>query len=141
MPIYENECRKCGATGTYWETVANHSKSPRCTACGGRTKQIVSAVRGFGDFEAYQSPVDGREVRGRNARREDLKRNGCREYEGTDVELREAQKIRAARDKQIEARLDDEINKTIGELDASNKLTRVGDRADAPPDDSGMRTY
>ena len=34
-----------------------------------------------GDIEDYESPIDGRPVSGRKQRREDLKRNGCVEYE------------------------------------------------------------
>lgn len=33
------------------------------------------------DMEPYQSPVDGRLISGRGARRDDLKRHGCVEYE------------------------------------------------------------
>jgi hypothetical protein len=33
------------------------------------------------DIEPYESPVDGRVVSGRASRREDLKRNGCVEYD------------------------------------------------------------
>ncbi len=33
------------------------------------------------DIEAYRSPVDGRVVNSRSDRRDDLKRNGCVEYE------------------------------------------------------------
>lgn len=35
----------------------------------------------FGDTPSYQSPIDGRWIDGRKARREDLKRSGCVEYE------------------------------------------------------------
>lgn len=31
----------------------------------------------FGDIEPYRSPVDGRYVSGRRAKRDDLKRTGC----------------------------------------------------------------
>lgn len=33
------------------------------------------------DIPAYLSPIDGRPITSRSARREDLKRNGCVEYE------------------------------------------------------------
>lgn len=36
------------------------------------------------DIEPYLSPVDDRYVSGRSARREDLKRTGCREYEPSE---------------------------------------------------------
>jgi hypothetical protein len=33
------------------------------------------------DIPEYRSPIDGRPITSRSARREDLKRNGCVEYE------------------------------------------------------------
>ena len=35
----------------------------------------------WADLPAYESPIDGRIIAGRAQRREDLKRNGCREYD------------------------------------------------------------
>jgi putative FmdB family regulatory protein len=141
MPIYESECRKCGAQGTYFQKVADRQKTPRCTECGGRTKQIISAVRGFADLPEYISPASGKLIRGRAQRRDDLARTGCRPYEGVESETRNAKQIRAQRDKQLDAKIDHELQTTIAELDASNVLTRTSDRADAPPDFSNMRTY
>lgn len=139
MPLYENECRKCGATGTYFQTIAKCKRSPKCEKCGGRTKQIISAVRGFGDIAEYVSPATGRVVRGRRERREDLERSGCRPYEGLDSEAREAKKVRAEKEKKLEAKLDDVLGRTIEDLDASNRLDRVGPRDEPLPDHSGMR--
>lgn len=48
-----------------------------------------------GDYEGYQSPVTGEWIEGKRAHREDLKRHGCRLYEGRQVEEREAAKVRA----------------------------------------------
>jgi hypothetical protein len=39
-----------------------------------------------GDLPAYRSPVTGRVVDGRAARREDLARTGCREVEPSEYE-------------------------------------------------------
>jgi putative FmdB family regulatory protein len=139
MPIYESSCQNCGATGTYYRKIADRHDTPACSECGGKTRQIISAVKGFGDLPAYESPIDGREIRGRRARAEDLKRSGCREYEGRDVELREAARRRAEIQAKREARLDESIERTITELDASNKLERVSERVDQLPDLSNMR--
>ena len=35
----------------------------------------------WADLPAYESPIDGRIIEGRAQRREDLKRNDCREYD------------------------------------------------------------
>ena len=44
------------------------------------------------DLPAYESPIDGHIVEGRRARREDLKRNHARPYEGLEQERKEAQR-------------------------------------------------
>lgn len=58
-----------------------------------------SAVSPFihADLPPYESPIDGRIIDGRRARREDLARAGCRPYEGFEQEKKEADKIQAAR--------------------------------------------
>jgi len=58
------------------------------------------------DLPDYESPIDGRVVHGRAGRREDLRRSGCRPYEGREVEAREAARVRRnheqAQDRAIE---------------------------------------
>ncbi len=141
MPLYENECTACGATGTYFRTIDERKNTPLCEKCGAPTTQIISAVRGFADLPEYVSPVSGKVVRGRRARKYDLESNHCRPYEGFEVEQREAKKVREHKDKQIEKTLDDALGKTIEDLDASNKLGRVSERNDQLPDTTGMRQY
>jgi putative FmdB family regulatory protein len=139
MPIYENECRGCGAQGTYFSSVDDRKKTPKCNSCGGDTEQIISAVRGFADIPAYVSPATGRLISGRRARRYDLESSGCRPYEGTDVEAREAKRHREHESKKLEAKLEDTLGRTIEDLDASNKLEVRGERNDPLPSTDGMR--
>lgn len=143
MPIYTARCRddQCRHEQDYFQVVAKHDQSPPCNACDGPTKQIITTTFIQTDLPAYQSPIDGREVRGRKARREDLKRNGCRPYEGREVEEKEAARRRNYKQEKIEKAVDDQLERTITDLDASNRLDRVGDRSNDPfiPDD--MRTY
>lgn len=54
------------------------------------------------DLPGYESPIDGRWVEGRRARREDLKRHGCRPYEGREQEEREAKKYRAEQERKLD---------------------------------------
>jgi hypothetical protein len=60
----------------------------------------------IGDLPDYESPIDGRVVHGRAGRREDLRRSGCRPYEGREAEQKEASRIlrndEQARDRAIE---------------------------------------
>lgn len=46
-----------------------------------REKSTRNAPAVLPDIEDYTSPVDGKLVSGRKQRREDLKRNGCVEYD------------------------------------------------------------
>lgn len=55
------------------------------------------------DLPAYESPVTGQIIEGRAARREDLKRTGCRPYE--DGERQEAIKVRADVERKADAKL------------------------------------
>ena len=141
MPLYESRCTACAATGTYFRKIDDRHDTPACAECGAPTKQRISAVRGFGDLEPYQSPIDGREVRGRRARRDDLERNNCREYEGLETEQKEAARIRAERQKRLDAKVEAELERTITDLDASNRLTRTGERSDQPYSADNVRTY
>lgn len=47
------------------------------------------------DLPDYESPIDGRVVHGRAGRREDLRRHGCRPWEGREAEAAEAARQRA----------------------------------------------
>jgi hypothetical protein len=65
-----------------------------------RQPSVAPAV--FGDLPEYDSPIDGRIVSGRKARREDLKRNRCRPWEGMEQEKKEAARHRAEADRRLD---------------------------------------
>lgn len=69
------------------------------------SRQEALAPTVWSDLEGYQSPATGKWVEGRKARREDLKRSGCRPYEGKDQEMREAAKIRAEEERRLDSRI------------------------------------
>lgn len=79
-------------------------------------KMVISPVRGFVYFPAagghgYVSQTSGKFIDTQRARREDLKRTGCRPWEGFDSESGQA-----ARDKaHAEAKEDVAMTKTISE--------------------------
>lgn len=56
----------------------------------------------FGDLPGYESPVSGKWIEGRKARREDLARTNCRPYEGLEQEKKEANKVRAQHERQLD---------------------------------------
>lgn len=140
MPIYVAECGPCNRRLDYVRKVADRNDTPMCE-CGHRMQKIITPTHVQPDLPEYESPIDGRIIRGRRARRYDLERSGSRPYEGLDAEQREAAKRRAENEKRIERQLDESLGHTITDLDASNRLTRVSDRNDPLPDTTGLRTY
>lgn len=54
------------------------------------------------DIPGYESPVTGKWIEGRKARREDLLRTGSRPWEGMAEEKKEAAKIQAGRERQLD---------------------------------------
>ena len=59
----------------------------------------------FGDLPAYRSPINGQWINGRVQRREDLKRNHCRPYEGLEQEKKEAARQTAYKEQALDASL------------------------------------
>lgn len=90
--------RYVGVPGGGWQEVSNGFVAPTAPAV-------------WGDLPAYESPIDGRVVEGRAQRREDLKRSGCRPWEGMDQERKEGQRHTA----ENEARLDRSAERAAGE--------------------------
>lgn len=68
------------------------------------------------DLPAYESPIDGRVVEGRRARREDLRRNGCRPYEGREQEMKEAARAQARRAEVTERLVDKMAHRAWAEM-------------------------
>lgn len=56
----------------------------------------------MGDLPDYESPIDGRIVSGRVQRREDLRRNGCRPWEGMANEKQEASRKLAYQNERLD---------------------------------------
>lgn len=54
------------------------------------------------DLPGYESPIDGRWIEGRRARRDDLARNHSRPWEGLEQERKEAAKVRAAQERHLD---------------------------------------
>jgi hypothetical protein len=124
----------------YFRKVAEHADAPVCE-CGAKMRQLITATHIQPDIPEYTSPIDGRVIRGRRARKYDLERSNSREYEGLEAEQKEAARIRAHKEKQIEAKVDETLQRTITDLDASNRLTRTGERSDQSYTPENARTY
>jgi hypothetical protein len=108
MPVYESVCDKCGKVHDYVARIANYMDTPYC--CGNKTRKIIlTSPAGIVDIPAYQSPASGKWITSRAERREDLKRTGCREWEGMESEKKEAAKVKA----EIEAKDDKFIEEAV----------------------------
>lgn len=68
------------------------------------------------DLPDYESPIDGRVVHGRAGRREDLRRNGCRPWEGRAAEQAEASRQRAYSEAAADRRLDASVRTAWAQL-------------------------
>lgn len=110
MPTYEARCESCGTETEYIRAIVACLDTPEC--CGHKMKKVIlSAPRGFVENIAYQSPVDGRPILSKRAREEDLRRHGCREWEGLEQEKKYAARAKA----DIEWADEAKIEKWVGE--------------------------
>lgn len=126
MPIYERECRECGAQSEYVSTVANCQSPPDCP-CGSPTdKVILSAPMGYVHFPAaggqgYISHTSGKYIDTKRARDDDLKRTGCRPWEGMEQETKQKRKDMAHEEKKEDAKLEDHVRQAYADLPPDKK--------------------
>jgi len=120
MPVYESVCLKCGKYHEYIRTVSNCLDTPEC--CGEKTdKRILSAPMGIVDIPAYESPATGKWITSRSERKEDLKRSGCREWEGMETEKQEAARRKQYEEAAQDKALDHSVRQAWADLPPSKK--------------------
>lgn len=117
MPVYEYQC-SCGRIETAYRKIDDRHDGP---VCHGQMQLKISAVRGYVENIEYQSPIDNRPITSKRARREDLERNGCREWEGLDQERKHAARCKAEEEKQFDAQVDNWVNESYRNLPDSTK--------------------
>ena len=110
MPLYEYKC-SCGRWFDKYLKLADCGLPVLCE-CGKQAEKQLSAPFVQTDIMPYQSPIDGRYVGGKRARREDLRRSGCVEWEPGVREEAAQRRARAeeALDRGLEQTLDAEIS-------------------------------
>jgi putative FmdB family regulatory protein len=113
MPLYTYKCAACGSLETAFRKIAERNDAPECH---GLMARIVEAPAVQPDIPSYQSPIDGRWIDGRKQRMEDLKRNGCRPWEGMANERREAIKRADEADKKLDAVLEKGLHETLNHM-------------------------
>jgi len=79
MPIYDYLCEDGHAFERFLK-LSEYAAAQVC-ACGAASTKQLSAPVVIADLPGYQSPVDGKWVQGKRARREDLARNNCVPYD------------------------------------------------------------
>lgn len=120
-PLYEYECGKGNVAEFHNSIEDRRTKAPVCNCCDTRMDLRISPVRGFVKFPAaggqeYISPASGKVISTERGRREDLKRTGCRPYEGFAQESKEAAKVRAAREVKSDVKLHENVSRAYYEL-------------------------
>lgn len=80
MPFYSAKCSN-GHSSTFYSKIDDRDNPRQCDACGANLHRILEAPAVRTEITPYQSPVDGRWIDSRAARREDLKRNNAIEWE------------------------------------------------------------
>jgi hypothetical protein len=77
----------------------------------------------IGDLPSYQSPIDGRWIDGRVARREDLARHGCRPWEGIAQERKESARHQGYESDRQDRRLQAVVEQSIGQISEHSRRT------------------
>lgn len=123
MPMYTFQCPQCKRSETAFRKIAERNEAPECRHGAGalRMQRIVEAPAVHADLPGYQSPIDGRWIEGRSARTEDLKRNGCRPWEGMETERKEAIKRADAADAEFSKKIESGIAEVYNGMSAESQ--------------------
>jgi len=121
MPIYSIMCSECGHRDTMFRKIANMYDVPE--HCGKPMIRLIDAPAVQTDIPPYQSPIDGRWIDSKTARREDLKRSGCRPWEGMESEKKEAQRRAEYIDTKYNEGLEGAIMHTFNNMSAEKQRT------------------
>ena len=90
------------------------------------TTDYVPTPRGpivIGDLPSYQSPIDGRWIDGRVARREDLARSNCRPWEGMGQERKEAARQQVYAEQRRDAQALATVERSLMQISESSRRT------------------
>lgn len=116
MPLYEFACPD--HKFDRFLPLARYAE-PQVCACGKPATKVISSPMVIDDIPAYTSPVDGKLITSRRARREDLVRNGCVEYEPG---LRaHHERVLAQSDERLERGMEDTIEGELAKMPARKK--------------------
>lgn len=112
MPLHDWEC-SAGHRDTRFVKIEHLDQFQEC-ACGLPMHIVyLKPPAGLVDIPAYQSPIDGRAISSRRQRKEDLLRNGCREWDPGFIQDTERTKQEAdhSLERSVEATVEEFIEK------------------------------
>lgn len=112
MPLHDYLCRTCGSEVEISCRVAELSLTRFCR-CGSVYERIYKTFpAAFVAIDiCYDSPIDGRAITTKQARIEDLRRNGCRPYDHGEME--EVQRRKAKAEVELDRSIDDTVEKEV----------------------------
>lgn len=99
MPIYSAQCTECNYRFDIFRKISDRNLPANCERCKAPARRIVDKASISPDYEPYQCPITGVEIRGRRAHEENLKKHGCRVYE--PGELDDHKRERAKQEEQL----------------------------------------
>lgn len=118
MPLYTSKC-SAGHKEDFWAKIDARDIARQC-ACGLPSLRVLAAPALRPEIPSYQSPIDGRWIDSRAARREDLARSGSMEW---DPGMRsDFARTRADNLEKSYAEIDRAVEKTAGEMVSSGLL-------------------
>lgn len=118
MPTYTSRCPDCKRVEDF-VTKVDARDAPRFCSCGAKVERILSAPS-LHVFQAYQSPVTDKWIDSPAARRDDLRRNGCIEWEpGISQDM---PSIRRSVEEKKYSTLDAAVDSTVRDMVAAGKI-------------------
>lgn len=118
MPLYQYHCLGCHETFDRFMPLALYRQTV-VHACAGIGQKMILPPMVRGDLPGYESPIDGRWIEGRRARKEDLRRSNCRPYEDGEKEYHE--RNRARENERLDARIDESVEREFAAMPARKK--------------------
>jgi hypothetical protein len=116
MPLYEFACDE--HRFTRFLPLARYAEEQICD-CGKPATKLISAPMVIGDIPPYKSPVSGEIISSRSARREDLLRSGCVEWEPGISRGREADAAKA--DERLDRGVEETVEREISRMPARKR--------------------
>lgn len=120
MPLYSLLCRACGNRDAMFRRIAERDERIPACDCGHSFERVIDAPFVRPDITPYVSPSTGKLIGSRSARREDLERAGCIEWEpGIDKAIA---KRREESFERVLASVDEKVDNVVRDFAASGRL-------------------